>query len=97
MNWYWPEWNTLMLKVLNKILNYIFFKIWFKIANANIHDEWYSNWWTENDRIRCDTGFLRKMLIDSWWVFYKIFISYLAYFLIRIFWYKYFNFTKKNK
>ena len=97
MNWYWPEWNTLTLKIFNKILNYLFNRIWFKIANADIHDKWYEMWWNENDRIRCDTGFLRKMLIDSWWVWYKVIISYLSYFLIRIFWKKYFNFTKNNK
>lgn len=92
MNWYWPESNLLILKILNKVLNYAAKVIWFNIANADMHDNSYKEWWTEFDRIRADTWFLRYMLIDSNWKLYKTIISYLAYFLIRIFWYKFFTY-----
>ena len=91
MNWYWPE-NS---KIISYLLNIVSKRIWFKLANANRHDIWYSKGWTENDRIRCDTWFLRYLLIDSDWVFYKKLLAYIFYFAVRLFWAKHFNYNSK--
>ena len=98
MNWYWPDYSNLKgfarlkLAFLNWLLNYTADVIWFKLANANLHDKSYEKWWTEKDRIRADTWFLRYLLIDSEWRLYKIFLSYIFYFAVRLFWYKHFNY-----
>lgn len=86
---YWPS-NSVFISYL---LTYISLKIGFKLANAKIHDDSYNLWWTENDRIRADTWFLRKLLIDSWQKKYKIFLAYIFYFSVRCFGKKYFNYN----
>jgi hypothetical protein len=88
MNWYWPKSMIFLSFLLNIIANVV----WFKRSNADIHDLSYSEWWNEVDRIRADTWFLRYLLIDSEWIWYKTILSYIFYFSVRIFWKKYFNY-----
>ena len=87
-NWYWPQ-NS---KILSYLLNLLAKVIWFKQSNANMHDRSYWIWWTEKDRIRADTWFLRRLLFDCEGIFYKVLIAYIFYFAVRIRWRKYFNY-----
>ena len=90
MNWYWPQNNPFLSYFLNKLAKII----WFKESNANKHDISYWIWWTEKDRIKCDTWFLRYLLIDSEEIIHKVLLAYLFYFSVRIFWRKHFNYLK---
>lgn len=96
MNWYWPSVENLtgikklIFLFLNWFLNFITKVIWFKITNANIHDESYKRWRTEADRIKADTWFLRKLLIDCEGIRWKIAIAYIFYFAVRLWWYHFF-------
>ena len=92
MNWYWPE----EMPILSWLLNIVAKIVGFKKSNANKHDVAYWKWWTEKDRIRADTWFLRYLLIDSEWIWYKILLSYIFYFAVRIFWGKFFNYIDKH-
>jgi hypothetical protein len=98
MNWYWPDWKNqkgwkrFKLSFLNWFLNYIADVIWFKRTNADLHDKSYEEGWTEAQRIRADTGFLRYLLIDSNWVWYKIILAYTFYFAVRMLWREFFNY-----
>jgi len=88
MNWYWPQNN----KVLSWLLNLLAKHIWFKLSNANKHDISYWIGWTEVNRIKADTGFLRYLLIDSEGILYKSLLAYIFYFSVRLLWWKYFNY-----
>lgn len=90
MNWYWPE----EMPMLTWLLNIVAKIVGFKKSNANKHDLSYWKGWTEADRIRADSWFLRYLLIDSEWIWYKIILSYTFYFAVRIFWSKFYNYKK---
>lgn len=94
-NWYWPDKPWLAWKIVNFLLNLTAKIIWFKEANANIHDEWYKKGGTEADRIWCDTWFLRRLLVDANWIWYKTIAAYLFYFAVRLLWKSSFNYNDK--
>ena len=88
MNWYWPQNNPFLSFLLNLLAKII----GFKETNANKHDKWYEIGWTEKDRIKCDTWFLRRLLYDCEWILWKSIFAYIFYFAVRIFWKKHFNY-----
>lgn len=64
-------------------------------ASCAKHDVSYSEWWDEAQRIRCDTWFLRYMLIDAHNSKHKVWYTvraYVYYFAVRLFWFRYFNY-----
>ena len=92
-NWYWPQWDgSWKYRLLSYLANKTANIIWFKKTNASLHDESYALWGTENDRIIADTWFLRRLLQDCEWKFYKKLVAYLFFFSVRILWTSHFNF-----
>lgn len=105
MNWYWPDWKKytwfkkILLRIFNYLLNFIAKAIWFKRTNADLHDKSYKEGWTEADRIRADTWFLRYLLIDCEGNPRKTIIAYVFYFSVRLLWKHFFLYGEgwKNK
>lgn len=96
VNWCWGKWQWLLVWILRKLSPY-----WVQ-ASCKIHDFWYAKWWTEKRRQYCDQRFLQKMLED-WYekinskmhYLYYCLLAVIAYYLIRIYWKKFFNYYSK--
>lgn len=94
-NWYWPQWDgSFKYKILAYVLNWLSNKIGFRHSNAKKHDDSYTAWGTEKERIEADTGFLRRLLWDSQWRPFARLCAYIYYFLVRAFWSSSFNYKE---
>ena len=84
-NWYWPQWDGgWKYRLLAFLLNLTAKIIGFKRTNADKHDESYEKGGTEIDRIRCDVGFLERLLQDCEGSFLKAIVAHLFYFAVRL-------------
>lgn len=87
------KWQWLLVYILRKLCPY-----WTQ-ASCKVHDFWYAKGGTEKRRQHCDQRFLETMLNDGFskikskihYLWYCI-LCILAYYLIRIYWKKFFNY-----
>lgn len=93
INWCWWKWQWLLVFILKRICPY-----WIE-ASCDRHDIGYLKGGTEKRRQHCDQRFLETMLNDGFskikskihYLWYCI-LCILAYYLIRIYWKKFFNY-----